>query len=236
MAKALHVDIWSDIACPWCYIGKRRFEQALSRFEHGPAVVVTWRSFELDPSAPAQRDGSQTHAERLARKYGMPVEHAQQRIAHVVSMGAAEGLSFDFDHIRPGNTFTAHRLLHFARERGRQIELKERLLRAYLCEGVALGEPANLLSLAGQAGLDIDETQAVLGSDSYAEAVRGDINTARQLGVDGVPFFRVGRYGVSGAQGADLFLGALQQAWRELPEPVAGAAAEPNVCGPDGCV
>src|ERR1700742_319753 len=137
MAKTLTVDVWSDIACPWCYIGKRRFETALAQFGQRDSVVLHWRSFELDPSAPAQRDNAQPYAERLAKKYGSSVAQAEQRIDHITELAAAEGLPFDFERIRPGNTFNAHRLLHLARERGLQPALKERFLRGYLTEGVA---------------------------------------------------------------------------------------------------
>jgi predicted DsbA family dithiol-disulfide isomerase len=236
MPKTLKVDIWSDIACPWCYIGKRRFESALNGFEHKPLVSVTWRSFELDPSAPAQRDTSQRYAERLAHKYSQPVAQAEQRIAQIVSLAAAEGLPFDFEQIKPGNTFDAHRLLHLAHDRGLGDAFKERLLRGYLCEGVAIGDRSSLLSLADQFGMNADEAQGVLSSDSYASAVRADQREAMELGIRGVPFFRIGRYGVSGAQPAEVLLQGLQQAWAELPEPLETLGSDATVCGPDGCV
>src|SRR5262245_34768900 len=134
MAKQLLVDVWSDIACPWCYIGKRRLEQALARFEHRDAVQLRWRAFELDAAAPAERE-PRPYAQRLAEKYGMPVAQAQQRIAQIAGLAANEGLPFDFERIRPGNTFHAHRVLHLAHAHGLQDALKERFLRGYLCEG-----------------------------------------------------------------------------------------------------
>jgi predicted DsbA family dithiol-disulfide isomerase len=235
MAKQLNVDIWSDIACPWCYIGKRRFENALPQFPERAAVKVSWRAFELDPSAPAQQDMSESYPARLAKKYGNTVAQAQQRIDQVVQLAAAEGLPFDFVHIQPGNTFDAHRLVHLAHVRGLQDAMKERLLRAYLCEGVAVGDPTNLLRLADQVGLDVDEAQGVLSTDSYATAVRADQREAQELGISGVPFFRIGRYGVSGAQPAELLLRALSKAWEELPEPLESIGDDATVCGPDGC-
>ncbi|MEY4581190.1 MAG: oxidoreductase [Pseudomonadota bacterium] len=238
MSQQLLVDIWSDLACPWCYIGKRRFEKALAQFAHNAQVTVTWRSFELDPSAPVQRDTSVSHAQRIAQKYGMPVAEAEQRVGHVVAMAAGEGLPFDFEHIKSGNTFNAHRLLHLARERGLGDALKERLFRAYLCEGTALGDSAQLLTLASDVGLDVDETQGVLATDSYSREVRADQSEAKALGVDGVPFFRIGRYGVSGAQASELLLRALEKAWSELPVPLvadSGDIPTGSVCGPDGC-
>jgi len=214
----LRVDIWSDIACPWCYIGKRRFETALSQFPHAQQVSVHFRSFELDPSAPPRRDPTQTQAERLAAKYGMTEQEAQQRIDHVVSLAAAEGLTFDPIHQQSGNTLDAHRLIHLAYKHNLGNELKERLLRAYHCEGVAMSDHEALLRLADQTGLDPDEAQALLASDLYKDAVRADEEEAFELGISGVPFFRLGRYGVSGAQPADLLLTALQKAWSELPD------------------
>lgn len=236
MAKGLSVDIWSDLACPWCYIGKRRWEQALARFPHRDQVAVRWRSFELNPGAPAQSDPAQSYAQRLAGKYGSSLAHAQQRIDQMVAVAAAEGLPFDFERIRPGNSFDAHRLLHLAHAHGLQDALKERLLRGYLCEGAPIGSPAALLQLATEAGLEPGEAQALLAGDAHAAAVRGDEREAQQLGVSGVPFFRIGaHYAVSGAQPADLFLHALEQAWGELPEPIAVLGADAPSCGPSGC-
>lgn len=235
MAK-LRIDIWSDIACPWCYIGKRRLEQALARFPHRDEVEIAWRAFELDPSAPRVRDHAQSYAERLARKYGTDRAQAQAMIDRMVDTAAGDGIAMRFDHIRPGNTFDAHRLLHLAHDRGVQDALKERLLRAYLTEGQAIGEPEVLRPLACEVGLDDREVRDVLGGDRYASEVRQDEALARELGITGVPFFVLaGRLGVSGAQPADVLLGALGRAWSELHateiEPIVDGAA----CGPDGC-
>jgi len=216
-SPTLHVDIWSDIACPWCYIGKRRFETALSQFPHAQQIAVRFRSFELDPSAPPRRDPTQTQAQRLAAKYGMTEQEAQQRIDHVVSLAAAEGLKFDPDHQQSGNTLDAHRLIHLAYKHDLGNELKECLLRAYHCEGIAMSDHAALLQLSDEIGLNTDEAQALLSSDLYKDAVRQDEAEAHQLGISGVPFFRLGRYGVSGAQPPELLLTALQKAWSELP-------------------
>lgn len=233
MAK-LTVDIWSDIACPWCYIGKRHLEQALGKFEHKAEVDVVWHAFELDPSAPPVRDATQTYAERLGRKYGMPVNQAQQRLDQMVQVAAKDGLDFRFDRVQAGNTFDAHRLIHLAHERGVQDAVKERLLRAYMTEGVAIGDKAALLPLAVEAGLDETEARELLEGDRFAAEVRGDEATARELGISGVPFFVLGgRLGVSGAQPADVLLGALERAWSELPK--LETYAEGAACGPDGC-
>ncbi|TMQ12527.1 MAG: DsbA family oxidoreductase [Deltaproteobacteria bacterium] len=231
--QRLRIDIWSDIACPWCYVGKRRLEQALARFPHRDDVDLVWRAFELDPRAPRVRDTSQSYAERLAAKYGTTPAQAQAMIDRMVDTAAQDGLALRFDHIRPGNTFGAHRLLHLAHERGTQDALKERFLRAYLTEGQAIGEPDVLRPLAVEVGLDAREVGDVLDGDRYTAEVRQDEAIARELGITGVPFFVLGgRLGVSGAQPADVLLGALGRAWSERgdPELVEGA-----VCGPDGC-
>jgi predicted DsbA family dithiol-disulfide isomerase len=232
----LRIDIWSDIACPWCYIGKRHLEQALEKFAHRAEVDVVWRAFELDPSAPRVRDTQQTYAERLAKKYGTTPQQAQQRIDQMVGAAAKDGLDFRFDRIRPGNTFDAHRLLHLARERGIQDAVKERFLRGYMTEGQPIGEPEALLGLAREAGLDEQEARGLLESDRYAAEVRSDERLARELGISGVPFFVLdGRLGVSGAQPAAILLGALDKAWSELAGPELESFAEGATCGPDGC-
>ncbi|HEX3766405.1 MAG TPA: DsbA family oxidoreductase [Kofleriaceae bacterium] len=237
MAK-LRIDIWSDIACPWCYVGKRHLEQALGRFPHRDEVEIVWRAFELDPSAPRVRDTQQSYAERLARKYGTTPVQAQAMIDRMVDTAAGDGLALRFDHIRPGNTFDAHRLLHLAHERGMQDALKERLLRAYLTEGQAIGEPEVLAPLAREVGLDEREVADLLAGDRFAAEVRQDEALARELGITGVPFFVLaGRLGVSGAQPADVLLGALDRAWTELRPDIPDIApiVEGAVCGPDGC-
>jgi len=232
----LRIDIWSDIACPWCYVGKRRLEQALARFDHRHDVEVVWRAFELDPSAPRVRDPQQSYAERLARKYGTTPAQGQAMIDRMVDTAAGDGLALRFDHIRPGNTFDAHRLLHLAHERGVQDALKERLLRAYLTEGQAIGEPDVLAPLAREVGLDEREVADLLAGDRCAAEVRQDEALARELGISGVPFFVLaGRLGVSGAQPADVLLGALDRAWREFGPPEIVPIVEGAVCGPDGC-
>jgi predicted DsbA family dithiol-disulfide isomerase len=232
----LRIDIWSDIACPWCYIGKRHLEQALEKFPHRDEVAIVWRAFELDPSAPSIRDTSQSYAERLANKYGTQLPKAQAMIDRMVDTAANDGLEFRFDRIRPGNTFDAHRLLHLAHERGRQDALKERMLRAYMTEGQAIGDRDVLITLAREAGLDEAEARDVLGGDRYAAQVRRDEVTARELGINGVPFFVMAeRLGVSGAQPAEVLLGALERAWSELHKSELATFAEGAVCGPDGC-
>lgn len=208
----LTVDIWSDVVCPWCYIGKRRYESALARFAHRDEVTVTWRSFELDPEAPRSTD--LPAAERLAGKYAMSVEQAEAMHAQMTELAAAEGLEFHLDRTRGGNTYDAHRLIHLAAAHDVQDAAKERLMRAYFTEGEPIGDPDALVRLVAEVGVDSDEARAVLDGDRYADAVREDERLAGQLGIRGVPFFVLDRrYGVSGAQPADLLLQALEQAW-----------------------
>jgi predicted DsbA family dithiol-disulfide isomerase len=205
----LTVEIWSDVVCPWCYIGKRRFEAAVAEFEH--EVDVVWRSFELDPGAPATREHSA--AEHLAAKYGMSLEQAQASHAQMTELAAQEGLEYHFDKARGGNSFDAHRLIHLAAAHGKQAEAQERVMRAYFTEGVAIGDREQLVALAADLGLDPDEARSVLVSDAYADAVREDERLAQRIGINGVPFFVLDRrYGVSGAQPAEILVQALEKA------------------------
>ena len=230
---ALTIDIWSDLACPWCYVGKRRLEHALARFEHAADVTIRWRSFELDPSTPRAVDPGVSYVDRLARKYRTSSTQAQAMIDRMVAMAREDGIEMRFDRIQPGNTFDAHRLVHLGNERGIADAVKERLLRAYLCEGESIGDPSALARLAADSGLDAAEAEAVLASDRFAVDVRADEHTARELEITGVPFFLLGgRFGVSGAQLADTMLAVLRQAWMHVAtEPLADGAA----CGVDRC-
>ena len=233
--KKLRVDVWSDIACPWCYVGKRRLEAALARFAHSDDVLVVWRAFELDPNAPPERDRRVSYAGRLAEKYGTTEAKAEAMIAHMTEVARADGLDFHFERVRSGNTFDAHRLIHLGAQRGIQDAVKERLLRAYMTEGEPIGDHETLIRLAVEAGLDADEARATLSSDATAAAVRADEREAQELDIRGVPFFVFDqRYAVSGAQPAELLVGALTQAWEAL-SPKADAFADGAVCGPDGC-
>jgi predicted DsbA family dithiol-disulfide isomerase len=231
MKKTLKIDVWSDIVCPWCAIGKRRLEVALSRFPHRDDVEVVWRAFELDPSAPAVREGDS--ATRIAEKYGRTKAQAEAMIQTVTEAAAKDGLHFELARSRAGNTFDGHRVLHLAAARGLQDAVKERFFRGYMSEGQAIGEHEVLVRLASEAGLATEEVRAVLASDRYASEVRADEEAARKLGIHGVPFFVLaGKYAVSGAQPADAMLRALEQAWRSLPET---AVQDGAACGPDGC-
>jgi predicted DsbA family dithiol-disulfide isomerase len=205
----MKVEIWSDVVCPWCYIGKRRFETALARFEHPGDVEVEWKSFELDPNAPVRRGST---AEHLARKYGMTAEQVEASHARLEGLAAAEGLEYHLDATQGGNTFDAHRLLQLAKVRGLGSEVKERLMRAYFAGGVAIGERDVVARLGEEAGL-VDAAE-VLATDAYADAVRADEHEARVLGIGAVPFFVIDRYyGVEGAQSPEVILRALDEAW-----------------------
>ena len=211
----LSIEIFSDIVCPWCYIGKRRFEAALARFEHRDDVEVTWRSFELEPDAPPTPRGAP--AERLAQKYGVTVAEAELMNARVSAVAAQEGLQYRFDAAQGGSTFDAHRLIHLAAGQGLQAEAHERLMRAYFCEGEAISDHQTLVRLLAETGVAPEASRAVLAGDRYGTEVREDERLAARMGIRGVPFVVLGRrYGVSGAQPADVFLQALEQAWEEL--------------------
>ena len=213
----MQVEIWSDIACPWCYIGKRRFEAALAQFEHRDEVTVTWRSFELDPEAPLERLGDR--AERLAEKYGMTVEQAREAERSLTQTAAGDGLEFHFEIARSGNTFDGHRIVHLAAAHGLQDAMKERLLRAYFSDGELIGDHATLQHLAVEVGLAEDEVAATLASDRFAGDVREDERTASAFGISAVPTFVLDRaLGASGAQPPEALLELLRQGWARAPE------------------
>jgi predicted DsbA family dithiol-disulfide isomerase len=210
----MQVEIWSDVVCPWCYLGKRRFEQGLAAFEHRDEVEVVYRSFELDPSAPT--DATEPTIDLLASKYGMTPAQAQDAQVQMEQRAAADGLEFRMSDLRSGNTRDAHRLLHLAKERGRQPELAERLHRAYFSEQRSVFDAASLSQLAVEVGLDPAEVADVLAGDGYADEVEADEATAQALGATGVPFFVIDRrYGISGAQPADAITQTLQRAWSD---------------------
>lgn len=208
--NAIRVDIWSDVVCPFCYIGKKRLEHVAA--EAGLTLDVHWHSFELDPNAPAKHNNNNT--ERLAKKYGRSYAEMEQMERNVAAMAAEEGIDFQWQKAQSGNTFDAHRLIHFAASKGLANEAKEALCYAYMSEGVAIGEQANVVLVAQRIGLNADEVKAVLDSDAFAAEVRHDEEIARsQLQVSGVPFFVFNqRLALSGAQPREVFLQALQQA------------------------
>ena len=228
----MDVEIWSDIACPWCYIGKRRFEAALAQFEHKDDVRVTWRSFELDPSAPREREGDRLG--RLADKYGISADRAREMDNAVTDAATGEGLDFHLDAARSGATFDGHRVIHLAGEHGLQDAMKERLLRAYFTEGELIGDTDTLVGLAVEVGLDQDDVRAMLASDRFSEEVRADERLAGQFGISAVPTFVVDRaLGASGAHPPEALLGLLEQGWSNR-SPVSVIAGGES-CGVDGC-
>jgi predicted DsbA family dithiol-disulfide isomerase len=206
------IEIWSDVVCPWCYIGKRRFESALARFAHRDQVVVVWRSFELDPHAPRRTLGSLN--DLLAQKIGVSPAQAAAMNRQVADLAATEGLDYQLDRAKPGNTFDAHRLIHLAAAHNLQAQAKERLLRAYFTEGLPISDPDTLATIGAELGIAGDEVRAMLAGDAYADDVRADERRAAAFGIRGVPFFVIDeQYGVSGAQTPTVFLDALEQAW-----------------------
>ncbi|WP_330238285.1 DsbA family oxidoreductase [Streptomyces sp. NBC_00525] len=227
----MRVEIWSDIACPWCYIGKARFEKGLADFAHRDDVEVVHRSFELDPTR-AKGDTEQVIG-MLARKYGRTPDEARAMEANVAANAQAEGLGYRTEGRDHGNTFDIHRLLHLAKARGRQDELLTLAYRANFAEERSVFDDTVLLELAVEAGLDADEARAVLADpDAYAAEVRADEEEASALGANAVPFFVFDRrYGISGGQPAEVFTQALEQAWKDRPVTAAGDAA---ACDADG--
>jgi len=207
----MELDIWSDIACPWCYVGKRRLEAALEAFEDADNVRIRWRSFELDPNAPVE--GYDDGPQRLATKYGISRDEAVSRMTQLTDMAAGDGLDLDLIGARGGNTFDGHRLVHLAAHHGLENEMKERLLRAFHAEREPIGDHATLKRLAADVDLPADEVDDLLAGDQFAADVREDEQLAAQLGIQGVPCFVVDRkYGVTGAQPAEQLLAMLDRA------------------------
>ena len=207
----MKVEIWSDVVCPWCYIGKRRFETALRAFDGRDDVEVQWRSFQLNPEQP--RGARTTHDEYLAAKLRTTKEQVHELNARVVGLAAAEGLHYDFDRYQVINTFDAHRVAHLGAAHGLADAVQERFLSAQLEQGEVLDDPETLVRLGSEVGIPTQEIRDVLASDAYTAEVQGDIDEAHRIGCNGVPFFVIDRrYGISGAQPADLFLQALTRA------------------------
>jgi len=231
------IDIWSDIVCPFCYLGKRRLEGALAQFEHADEVEVTWHSFELDRNAEPASDAALV--DLVAAKYGTTREQAVAQHRSMAAAAAELGLTFNWEQARYGNTFDAHRVVHLAAEQGLADAAHERLMRAYFTDGLAVGDREVLVRLATEIGLDDGAVRTMLESDDYGNHVRSDEATAKMLGIESVPFFVFDRkYGVSGAQPVEVFSQALETAWstrHDVPEPVAVGAGCGGGCGAGGC-
>ncbi|MGX5695285.1 DsbA family oxidoreductase [Agromyces soli] len=211
MSTPIKIDIWSDIACPWCYIGKRHLEEGLASLgDDAPDVEIEYHSFELAPDTPVDFEGSEV--DFLAKHKGLPADRVQQMLQHVTGVAANAGLDYDFGALQHTKTLKAHELLHFAKAQGRQLELSERLFKAYFTEGRHVGRIDELVDLAVDAGLDADAAREALESGRYAADVQADIAQAGAYGINGVPFFVFeGKYGVSGAQPAEVFGQVLTQ-------------------------
>ena len=226
MTDAIKIDVWSDIACPWCYIGKRNLEKGLaaaSTADDSPEVEVVYHSFELSPDTPTDFEGGE--ADYLAQHKGISPAQAQQMLARVTDVAAEAGLEYRFDLLKHTNTVKAHELLHFAKEQGRQHEMAERLMSAYFTEGRHLGQVDELVALAADAGLDAAAARDALQSGRFVDAVRADQAQASAYGISGVPFFVIdGKYGVSGAQPAEAFTDIVRQVWAEHREDAPAVA------------
>jgi len=211
------LEIWSDVACPFCFIGKRNLDAALANFPHADEVTVRWRSFQLHPQAPLQIEGTQL--EHLARKYGRTLEEAAQMQDGVLRMAAEAGLELHLDRVQLTNTFDAHRLLQLAHAHGLQDAMKERLLSAYFVDGEHLGTPETLVRLAAEVGIPADVTTAMLDGDDYAAEVHRDAEQAAAFGLNAVPVFVLDRrFGLTGAQPPEVMLQGLQRAYDQRTE------------------
>lgn len=233
----MRIEIWSDVVCPWCYVGKRRLETALAGFDHADEVEVVYRSFELDPTAP--RHGQELSTGVIARKYGRSETEMRARQQQLIDVAAEDGLAFRlFDTVHT-NTVDSHRLLHLALEAGGPVvqrELKEALLSAYFEQARNVGDHDELTAVAVGVGLDEGRVREVLAGTEYADAVAADVEQARALGATGVPFFVIDqKYGVSGAQPAEVFAQVLDQAWTESHPVLQTLGGGADACGPDGC-
>jgi predicted DsbA family dithiol-disulfide isomerase len=231
------IEIWSDVACPWCYIGKRRFEAALAEFPHQDAVEVRWRSFQLDPSLPERYEGTQR--DYLVSRKGVDGEKIEAMFEHVARQAEIEGLAYDFDGVVVANSARALELVHLAAAHRLADAAEERLFSGHFERREDIGDRDQLVAIGVELGLDGAEVREALETGRYAASVRADTEAARRLGISGVPFFVIDRaYGLSGAQPADVFAQALAEAWQASHPPVVVPSADSSeapACGPDGC-
>ncbi|AOH56170.1 hypothetical protein ABE28_017540 [Peribacillus muralis] len=231
----MKVEIWSDYQCPFCYIGKRRFEEALKQFENKEQVEIAFRSFELNPEA--ERDIKMTQQEMLMKKYGMSQADVEASSQNLTQQAKELGLDYHLDKIVLTNSFDAHRLMYLAQSKGKENEMNERLFKAYFTEGKHIGDHATLANLAEAAGLDKSEAEALLSGTAFSAEVRGDEQEGSQLGITGVPFFVINRkYGISGAQPIEAFLDTLKKVWaEENPLQMVNDPATGDVCADGSC-
>lgn len=236
MSNKMKVEIWSDVVCPWCYIGKRRFEAALAQFPDAGQIEIQWKSFQLDPTTPA--NSSIKTKPYLAKKYGITEEKVEAMTENVTQVAAEEGLEFNLGDSITVNTFKAHRFIHFSESQGKQSEAKERLLHAYFTENLDVDNDEVLMGIGVNLGLNPQQISKVLSETTYSEAVKKDFSEAQALGITGVPFFAFDRkYGVSGAQSSAVFLQYIEKAfseWKEKNKVTKLEVLEGQVCKPDG--
>ncbi|SES98798.1 Predicted dithiol-disulfide isomerase, DsbA family [Oceanobacillus limi] len=236
----MKIEVWSDFVCPFCYIGKRRLESALENFPNKDAVDIEYKSYELDPNA--DKNPGKTVHELLANKYGMTVEKAKNMNDNMKKQAAEVGLTYNFETMQHTNTFDAHRLAHYANKQGKGKEMTERLLHAYFTESKLISDLDTLVDLAGEVGLNKEEVLSVLKTDQYRSRVREDEDTAKQIGVQGVPFFVFNeKYAVSGAQPVEVFSEVLEKVWEEEQEKPTLQSLNPKTskttyCTDDGCM
>lgn len=227
----MRIDIWSDVVCPFCLIGKRHLELALEQFEHRDDVEIIWHSFELDPNAPQVSE--ELLVDSIAKKYGISREQSMASQQDIAARAAAVGIIFDWENAKPGNAFNAHRLIHLAETHGLVDEAEERFKQAYFGEGQSIGETAVLRQLALDIGLPAPEIDEVLSSDKFAAEVRADEQAARELGINGVPYFLLeNKWVINGAQPVELMLNGLRTVWNEIHQPKVTNLI--NVEGMDG--
>jgi predicted DsbA family dithiol-disulfide isomerase len=232
---SMKIDVWSDVYCPWCYIGKRRLEKALDQFEHRDQIQIVWHSFQLDPNA--SNESTSTTNELLAKKLGRSLKEIEAKQAQVTALAAEEGLEYHFDKAVPGNSFDAHQLIHLAATHNLQAEMKERLMKAYFTDGLSVSNRDSLVQLAVEVGLNAEEVRRMLEGQEYAADVYQDVRDAMEIGIHGVPFFIFDeKYAVSGAQQTELFLTALERTWQEFHQPLQVIAAQDTgVCDDESC-
>ncbi|MCS4240350.1 putative DsbA family dithiol-disulfide isomerase [Myroides gitamensis] len=232
----MKVEIWSDVMCPFCYVGKKHFENALAQLPFKDKIEVEWKSFQLDPTLPVE-GASESTLDYLVKRKGMPKEQIEGMMHHLDQSGAAVGIEFRQDIAIPVNTFRAHRLIHLAQIHGKGNEMEEALFFAHFTAGKNVGDLEVLTDLATSIGLNKEEVVALLQSEEQTQEVKNDIEEAQALGISGVPFFVVDRkYGISGAQPIDTFAEALTQAYEESqPKFEMKGNQDANACGPDGC-
>ncbi|MVO10864.1 thioredoxin domain-containing protein [Flavobacterium sp. TP390] len=237
MNNTMKIQIWSDIMCPFCYIGKRRIESALANFPYKDSVSIEWKSFQLDPNFKASEDDNVVN--HLAKKYRKDIAWAEEMTANVTQTAKSAGLDFNFDKAIMANSFNAHRLLHLAKKYNLGDALKEQLLKAYFTDGKNVNDLDTLSELGEAVGLSKDAIENVLHSDAFSEAVEKDIDMAQQIGIQGVPFFVFdNKYAISGAQAEETFLQALEKTWEEgnfEKEFILDTNSKDASCGTDGC-